>query len=108
MYSVLALTDMRPQFFGASIALVLGLVVLRLARKPGSTTSRFPWLAIIALFASPVLAVGGVAVAMSVFTPEFHQWPGDYLAMIPPVLLIGTLVGVIAAVALGIESRMRR
>jgi hypothetical protein len=45
---------------------------------------------------------------MFVFGPAYPKAADDYLADLPAVLVIGTVGGIVVAVAIAIERRVRR
>lgn len=104
---MLAFVDMRPNLaMAATVLLIGGLCVYALSRRSGSkgTCARY-WICLVALIAGPIVAF--LWWAVGVFLLDRELLAADAWALLPPVMLIGTLVGTVSAVVFGLILRCR-
>jgi hypothetical protein len=104
---LLAMADMRGNLIAAGVVLAFGLVLLRLLSPNSVRSKSHIWVSVVALIAGPIVGIVWWALDVFVLAPELYIFPSDYLEVLPPILLIGTFVGVIAALAFALAYRVR-
>ena len=61
--------------------------------------SHIGWFPLVALVSAPIVAVCLWALQVFVITDEYYRFPSDAWAVLPPVMLIGIMVGTISSIA---------
>ena len=95
--ALIALADMRANFFSVAVLLTLGVLILRRVRRDRmSPSSR--WIPITCLLAGPLSAVIWLTVDYLIHLQEYAA--GDFWATAWRVLAVGLFAGVVSAIVL--------
>lgn len=109
MLATIALADMRPNLVIAALLLAAGVAyVLFLARhdRGGSQSARWvPWASLVV---GPLAGLVFCAIDVFILNSAHYPLPGDSIALLGPVLLIGTFAGCVWALVFGAALHMRR
>jgi hypothetical protein len=100
--------SMLPNLAMAAVILAIGTMVLfwMPSRQPAPTSKSRSWIPLAALAAGLAITVL-LWVAAVAFNPEADPHISDRWALLPPMLLIGTFVGVIASAVFAVALRLR-
>lgn len=103
IWIMIALVDLGPNLAMAAGILLWGacIVFAIFRRKAVGGDKRPTWIPVAALFAGPSIALAWWAADVFVFNRDYLL-PSDGWALLPPILIIGTFVGVISAVAFAV------
>ena len=108
----IALVDMQMNLVVAMVVLIVGAgVVVFLSRHTaGNVGNARLWISLSSLVAGPVIAFGLWAADVFVLNPDMYPlaFQGDALATLSRIMILGALVGVVAAVVFAVTLRRGR
>ena len=104
---LIAMVDMRGNFIAAGVILAIGLVLLRLLPPKAVLAKSQIWIPVVALIAGPILGICWWAIDVFLLSPDLYVSSSEYFEVLPPILIIGTFVGVVTALAFALVYRLR-
>ena len=107
---MIALAEMWPNLAMAAVILIVGtcFVVAMSRRNAGHGNKSRSWIIpLVSLFAGPAIALVWWAADVFIFNPDMYPRDSDAWALLPPIVLIGAFVGVVASVVFAIALNLR-
>ena len=101
------MVDMRGNFIAAGVTLAIGLVLLRLLSPKAVLAKSQIWIPVVALIAGPIMGIYWWAIDVFLLGRDLYVSSSEYFEVLPPILLIGTFVGVVTALAFAVVYRVR-
>ena len=110
-FRVLALTNMRPNHVIATLVLGAGVVLLRLLSKSNAAAEQSRirnWIPALALVFGPVIGIAWWAADVFLLNVDCYVLPSDSKAALISHSLVGSFVGLVAAVVLAVSLLISR